>query len=671
MAMMSEQPTALDVEDDEVRRRAVHAQLGQPLDRCRTLLWAALGDDSWRVRKEAVDVVVAARPGDEDIASLIGLLRDEENAGLRNATSELLVRLGKTALPILVAHLDDPDHDLRKLVVDTLSAIGDQAAVPALIAALDDRDVNVASAAAEALGASGVSSVVPALLQALEKNHHDFFRFNVLVALGRVGVPGPLPPVVAELASQEMLRLAVYDCLGRIGGDITAADILLDGVLTASPSVRMVAIRSLAAVLRNLEPLFRQSFLDHLRSLSDDRLVEILLNAYGSGDPELAEAVVSLLDWLGDPRGVPALLHAMSDERLVHQAAAALENLGVAAVAPAVARFLSAEEAERVAICTLLGRLGQLDTPVEETIKRALSDDAASVRCAAALAIQRVSSAELVSAMTTLLDDGDASVREAALQTLRAHSGSNSELIREITAQMVASEQPEQRQAATMLCAASNDCEQLARLVKDEDAEVREAGVRAIGRLCLKHFCSSLVMALVDESEGVRIAAAESLGGCSTPESGATSLRLALRDPSSWVQAAALRSLVRLVGAAAFPDTLELWQRGDEIAQLACLEAFDRIAAPAGFDVISQGLGLRDGEVLKSGITILARHVPGLLAPWMSHLLSHQDWDVRMSAVRACAALPRTERDVLLRMTLDHEEHDLVRQAIQQLLDTQ
>ena len=671
MVMMPEHPAVVGVEDEEVRRRAVHAQLGQPLDRCRDLLWSALGDSSWRVRKEAVEVVVAARPGDEDIAALIGLLRDDENAGLRNATSELLVRLGKTALPPLVAHLNDPDHDLRKLVVDTLSAIGDQEAAPALIAALDDRDVNVASAAAEALGTIGVVAAVPALLQALESNHHEFFRFNALTALGKVGVPGPLPLVVAELASQEMLRLAVYECLGRIGGDVAAADILLEGVLTARSSVRMVAIRSLSTVLRNIEPLFQRSFIDHLCSLPDEKFWEILLTAYESGAPDIAEAVVSLLALLGDARGIPVLLQALSDERLAHQAVATLENFGTAVMAPAVARFPVAEEAERVAICTLLGRLGQPGAMVEQTLKSALSDDAASVRCAAVLAMQWVASAELLSGVAALLDDSETAVREAVLQTLRARSRSNGLLIREIAVQMVSSELPEQRQAAAMLCAASDDCEQLMRLVKDEDQEVREAGVRAIGRLCLKQLCPSLLMALVDESEGVRIAAAESLGGCGTPENAAMSLRLALRDPSSWVQAAALRSLVKLVGKEAFPDALDLWQQGDEVAQLACLDAFDRIGAPEGFDAISQGMGLRDGEVLKSGMAILAQHAPALLAPWMHHILSHQDWDVRMSAVRACAGLPRAERDALLRMTLDHEDHDLVRQAIQQVLDSQ
>lgn len=667
---MPERPAILAKEDEEARRRIVHEQLGQPLECSRELLWSALADASWRVRKEAVEVLLAARLEHNDISALIELLRDECNAGLRNATAELLVRLGEKALPVLLTHLHDADHDLRKLVVDALAAIGDRSAVPGLIEALDDPDINVAAAAAEAIGASGERSAVPALLQALERQSHDFFRFNALSALGRIGVPGPLPPVVARLADEEMLRLAVYDCLGRIGGDRAAADLLLEGVQSRLPTVRSTAIRSLAALLQQLEPLARQSVVESLQQVANQGAMTGLLAAFDRHDPILADAVVVLLEALKDPRGVPVLIQAMTDERLTQRAAAALQAIGTAALTPALARFPHADESERMVICSLLGSVGEESAEVASAIGRALSDDSPQVRRAAALAGGKLSGDRLLAQIPVLLNDDDSSVREAALQTLRMRSSTDKELITEIAAQMLASESPEQRQGAALLCAATGDCEQLARLIKDEDPEVREAGVRAVGRLRLKESCSSLVMALVDEVEGVRIAAAEALGGCCQPETGCGPLRLALRDPSPWVQAAALRSLLELCGEAALSDALELWQRGSEVAQLACLEAFDLIAAAEGFARISQGLGERDDEVLKGVIDVLARHAPELLIPWLNHICSHPEWDVRMAGVRACARLPYGEREVMLQMMLDREDHDLVRRAILQLLDS-
>lgn len=668
--VMLKQPAVLDGEDEELRRRAVHAQLGQPLERCRDLVWSALGDVSWRVRKEAVEVLVAARLDQDQINELIELLRCEENAGLRNATAEALVRLGKRAVPALVDRLTDPDHDLRKLAVDTLAAIGDRGAVPGLISALDDSDINVAAAAAEALGAIGDSAAVPALLKALTQNTHDFFRFNVLSALGRIGVPGPLPPVVAELAEQQMLQLAVYDCLGRIGGDSAAAAILLKGVQSPVPSVRTAALRSLAAVLNHLDPCLRQPVVEQLRAVADQGLLEALLTTDLAADQSLAEATVVLLEALGDCRGVPVLLRAMADERLAARALAAVQAMGPDAYAAALACFDHSDESERAAICSLVAETGQAAAAAEQVVNQCLNDDAPFVRRKAALAAGALSSAQLVPPLTSLLDDEDPTVREAALYALRQCSKTNSQLMKTVAAQMASSDSPERRRAAALLSAANGDREQLARLIKDEDPQVREAAVRAVGRMGLNDVGSYLVMALVDESEDVRIAAAEALGGCCEPAVAVEPLRLALHDTSSWVQAAALRSLVEQVGDEALPDAMALWQRGDEVAQLACLEVFDLIAAPEGFALISQALGQRDGEVLKGAIELLARHTPDLLTPWLNHILGHYDWDVRICAVRACNALPEGERELLLRTVLDREDNDLVRQTILQMLDT-
>ena len=187
MAMPDSHQMAAD-HDEEVRYRTVQEQRHMPLQKTRDILFAALGDESWRVRKQAVEVVLAARPNQDDIHQLIDLLRDEENAGLRNATAELLVRCGARVVPILLGYLDDADHDLRKLVVDALGALGGAEALAGLTRALSDPDSNVAAAAAEGLGVAGNAESVPELLRHLEHNQESFFRFNALAALGRIEI---------------------------------------------------------------------------------------------------------------------------------------------------------------------------------------------------------------------------------------------------------------------------------------------------------------------------------------------------------------------------------------------------------------------------------------------------------------------------------------------------
>jgi len=222
---------------EEARRKTVSALKGKPLPECLDRLFAALGDESWRVRKEAVEVLLAARPGQDEINQLIQLLRDEDNAGLRNSTAEVLAGLGRQVVPFLLAYREDPDHDLRKLVVDTLGVVGGDEAIKGLTASLYDTDMNVAAAAAEGLGAVGTSEVVPELLRILEMESGDFLNFNILAALATIGVPGSLPPVIKKLAGNNMLQRAVLDCIGQIGGDLDAAQIAINALESPMPSV--------------------------------------------------------------------------------------------------------------------------------------------------------------------------------------------------------------------------------------------------------------------------------------------------------------------------------------------------------------------------------------------------------------------------------------------------
>ncbi|QOX79183.1 HEAT repeat domain-containing protein [Trichlorobacter lovleyi] len=665
MAMPDSRQMAAD-HDEEVRYRAVQEQRHLPLRKSRAVLFAALGDESWRVRKQAVEVVLAARPDQDDIHQLIDLLRDEENAGLRNATAELLVRCGVRVVPILLDYLNDADHDLRKLVVDALGALGGEEALAGLTRALSDPDSNVAAAAAEGLGVAGNAESVPELLRHLEHNQEPFFRFNALAALGRIGVAGPLPAVVKQLAGQDLLRRAVFECLGKIGSDHDAVELLLEGVLSHLPSVRQAAVSSLAQVLQRLDAAGLSEAKARLQLLADKGLIEQLIAACTPASLGVNEAVVAILGLLADPRGLEVLFSALADERLAAAAESALRQLGLTAVRAANARFaITASVDERSALCRFIGNCGAPEGV--ETIRCALADTAAQVRIAAVYASAKLTDPELPAQVAELLNDEDALVRAAALAALLHYADSDLQVIGTAAKQLASAPDPEQRRGAALLFAAVQDGEQLARLLKDENASVRESAARAAGKLRPAEGCSHLMMALVDEEPDVRIAAAEALGDC-RDDAAIAPLRLSLHDNDAWVQAAALRSLVQLAGEAALPDLLQLWEEGDEVVQLACLEAFEQIGSVAALEAVSRDLGRRDGEVLKGAVELLHRYDLSLLLPWFNHIICHQDWDVRITAVRASSALPAEDRTTLLQMALDREDNDLVRAEIRSQL---
>src|SRR5207247_3084630 len=99
----------LAAQDPETRRLAVRDVVGLEAREAGPLLLAALGDDDWRVRKEAA----AAARGVSDRAAVALLLTrafdDKTNIGLRNAAVEALAALGTDAVPAATDALERLD----------------------------------------------------------------------------------------------------------------------------------------------------------------------------------------------------------------------------------------------------------------------------------------------------------------------------------------------------------------------------------------------------------------------------------------------------------------------------------------------------------------------------------------------------------------------------------
>ena len=653
--------------DEESRYRIVQQQRSRTWEEGCPVLFEALGDQSWRVRKQSVEQLLASgRLGDQELELLVGLLRDEDNAGLRNSAAELLIRLGQQSVPALLASLHDQDHDLRKQVVDILGAVGGQEALQGLLEMLADPDCNVAAAAAEAIGTSGDATCVADLVRYLDQSSDQFFRYNLLAALGKIGLPGPLPSVIRQLVPDLLLSRAVYECLGRIGGDLDAVELLLGGIASHQPSLQQAALSSLAAVLQQLPGTQQPAAVQRLRDALDSGLLEQIMVSFAAGGGKAQAAIIDLLGYLHDPRSVPLLFKALADERLAAQAARILTNLGDVAVSGAINCFDQADdEAERAVICQFIGaRAGQAGLTV---IKRSLDDSCAAVRAAAATALANMPvDDQALSRLAALVSDDSFLVRDAALSALVTVSGSSTAIPTTVAGELVRSSEPEQRCRAAQLFAALKDHEQLAQLIKDEEPHVREAAARAAGKIGGIEGCRHLVLALSDEVADVRIAAAEALGDCHDMAA-IEPLRVSLQDRDPWVQAAVLKSLVQLAGQNCVADIVLLWEKGDEVVQLVCLDAFRQLGTPACLLAVSRNLGSRSGEVLKGAIELLHSCDPSLLVPWLNHIICHPDWDVRITAVRASDQLVR-EHENLFRIALDCEQDGLVRAEISALL---
>jgi HEAT repeat protein len=145
----------LENQDEEVRRLAVERIEALSASEVVPILVDRAGDHSWRVRKAAVERLVAWPDTDAAARALVAALGDGENPGRRNAAVDALIHHGSSVVPHLIAAVEDEDADVRKLAVDAMAGIGDDRTVEVLVAHLEESDVNVCAAAADALGAIG------------------------------------------------------------------------------------------------------------------------------------------------------------------------------------------------------------------------------------------------------------------------------------------------------------------------------------------------------------------------------------------------------------------------------------------------------------------------------------------------------------------------------------
>ena len=128
-----------------------------------------------------------------------------------------LAAKGASAVPFLIAALDDKESQVRLLAAWALGEIGDERSAGALALRLGDGDGFVRAAAMTALVQTGPSAV-NALLEALTAED-AYPRQLAACALGAIGdrrATGGLSALVED--GEPGVRRAVAEALGRIGG---------------------------------------------------------------------------------------------------------------------------------------------------------------------------------------------------------------------------------------------------------------------------------------------------------------------------------------------------------------------------------------------------------------------------------------------------------------------
>ena len=594
---------ALQSANEEIRRSALNSLGIISSPDAHAIIFTAMGDDSWRVRKEAVECYLCSKPDLGSVEQLLNLLRNEDNAGLRNSAAEAVIRLGSVAASPLMKMVQDKDADVRKFVIDVMGAIGDPTFVPALLQALNDPEVNVASAAAEQLGALGDMEVADHLMQAILARDEVLFRFSALGALGILAKPAPVPEALIRLADQEILRKAVYECLGTIS-DESSLTLLLNGFSCRQKNSRAAAVKALFKIFGRSSAAAQAKICNALRLLKENDIITGLLELYDNRDGVLTNALLWTSVVTRDARFIPLLIEAYADERTADAALTALKSFGRDALQEIISRYSSLDECGRSGLCILIAECNY--SGFNDVIQEALLDPSTQVREAAAIAAGKLGLITLIPNLISLIDDSDAHVFAAAIAGLQSLIMTSRSAILAEVGHFCSSKVPHHRKAAALLLASLGEQDRLLLLIKDEDPQVRKAAVSAIGAAHVERSGAMLVLALADEDPDVRIAVADALGSLRDIAT-LGALEHALNDEDAWVQAAVLKAIASIEPARALSIIKENHSRTEGLAMIASLKILEEVGGSESEYIIRHALRSGDPDIARQAAKSLER----------------------------------------------------------------
>lgn len=652
-------------------------------DAASPLLVGALGDDDWRVRKQAIEAAVALAPAPEVLEALILALGPSPNVGLRNAAVEALAGFGAPAIEALDAAVGSFDADGRKLAAEALGRSAQPAALAVLRRLVADEDVNVQGAAIEAVAQIG-STCLDAAAGVLEKclDFSDpFLRLAALDGINQLRLVLPWHRVEPLLGDPVLERAALL-AAARAGHE-GAAQYLTRAVEGARGAGWRTALEAFVDYIRS-GPQARESARRALASLPAEARQRLIDQAgIEAGDQlEVRRLALVLVGLLADERAASAAIAALGDDRLAGEAEEALSLLGDAAIAALVSRARSGEPAERVLCIETLSRLadGPQTPAVLAALRTALGDaslDVVRAGLAALATLGDESSMRL--AAEWLSREAPLRVRQTAAGALAAMAQRNADVSREL-AREASPDGPGALAAAVIIGSlgepargsVEHDVQFLFSALSHESTAVRRAALDALSELPGALGVEAVAFALSDEERDVQLAAVRALGKLRAEDGSAAGvdhlLDLVQRSDDGGLVAAAIRALGDAGDGRALNVLRPLAHAGEPMVAVAAVDALGRLQDARRVDALIEAASHPAAEVVKAALRVLVGERDPRVGAHLGACLDHEAWDVRRLAADLLAGIGGETGAQILRAKLASEDEPLVREAIQRAL---
>ncbi len=246
------------------------------------------------------------------------------------------------------------------------------------------------------------------LVDAFRREDNEFARADVARALGRLGDPRAVEPLIEVLErTDSWTRDAAASALGQLG-DARAVLPLLEALTERRVGGNAAVALGEIGDPRAVEPL--------IEVLVDDERDTDAYEVWPSRVRSLRIAAAQALGALRDPRGVPPLIEALSDWRVRSDAARALGEIGDRGALEPLVSTLTGHRGSGEYIGVALKRIDEARSI--RLLISPLEDDDAEVRRRATEALGELKDPRAVQLLVTELEDSDHQVRQAAFRAL-------------------------------------------------------------------------------------------------------------------------------------------------------------------------------------------------------------------------------------------------------------
>ncbi len=682
MKRAEEITAAFASEDPEQRRRAVESlsEVESEVDAPASYVLHALGDDDWRVRKQAIEVATALAPSQELLVGLVSVLLPGDNVGLRNAAVEALGAYGQAAVDALAGKLPALDADGRKLAAEALARTALPSALDVLRPLLTDSDSNVRAAALDAIATVGTSAATEAfeILSGFLRNSGEeaFVRLCALDGINRLGSLLPWRTIEAMLEDPVLERSAL-SAAGR-----SAHPEALAALLGAFEDARGGGVSAVLAALVEYARAFAQNHL-LLRAEPPSRAVVMRLLALSlpsNEDLPSRKAALIVAGALGIEQIAPIAAEALSDARLLAEADESLSLLGSRAV-PALLERAEHADPDTCAACIeiVTGLADAKSAPLAVLEIRKWLDTAAPVVVRAGLgAITLLGDETCFATVNAWLGNEEAaSAAETALAALAQRYPDSARKL----ARGAGSEGTEAHAAAVIQTAlpapirdtVADDVAYLSVLLSNPAKAVRRAALAGLGNAGSELGADAAAFALTDEEPEVRHAAVLALSRLRSPDGVLSGLgkllELVEKSDDRELVSAALGALGEAGDARVLAVLRPLVRNAPPMVAVAAIEALARVPDSRRIDALIEGLSHGESEVVKASMLALGDSIDPRVLAHLGACLDHTAWDVRRLSADMLGRAGGESAIALLRARHVAEDNPRVLEAINRALE--